>query len=413
MACSGRKNSLRGAFSSRSSHQLVFYQLINSFVMRSARRATDTFSLFDLIKIPDLQQQSPRRDLTEHPLFSSRWLRDRWVVHPLFWILYTSFFALAGGDTFLSALRYEMLLLPVKMMVVYLTIYLLIPHLFLQGRYWAFFLSLTFLLILGGLLQRGVIYYVLYPRLYSSEPYGELINVYWILKNSLSIFTVTVLASSVKITKYWYEDHQKAKALREEKLEAELNFLKAQIHPHFLFNTLNNLYSLTLQRSPAAPEVVLRLSELMSYLLYDASAALVPLSREIETMHSYIALERIRHGTSLDLFFEITGEVEGIHIGPLLLLPFVENSFKHGVSEVIEKKWIALHLAVKADSLLFKVENSRSRGPVNPHQADHTGGIGLRNVKRRLELLYPERHELKIFEEEDSYLITLKMKLTA
>lgn len=354
---------------------------------------------------------SKESELGEHPILFSNLLSKRWLIHPAFWILYITFFALTGGDTFTVALQYELLLLPVKMLVVYLTIYLLIPKLFLPGRYWTFVLAAIIILILGGVLQRVVIYFFLYPLMYPAELRGELITTYWIVKHALSIFTITVLASSIKISRYWFEDLKKAKALREEKLEAELKFLKAQIHPHFLFNTLNNLYSLTLKHSPDAPEVVLRLSGLMNYMLYDASSKMVSLPKEIESIHDYIALERIRYGKSLDLFFEVSGETEAARVAPMLLLPFVENSFKHGVSDEVEDKWIAVNLSVREGILHFKVENSRTRKSGDARPMEYTGGIGLKNVMRRLELIYPERHELKIFEEEASYLITLKINL--
>lgn len=352
-----------------------------------------------------------KEGLGDHPILFSNLLSKRWLIHPVFWLLYITFFALTGGDTFTVALQYELLLLPMKMLVVYLTIYFLIPRLFLPGRYWTFVLAAIVILVCGGFLQRLVIYFFLYPLMYPAELRGELITTYWIVKHSLSIFTVTVLASSIKISRYWFEDLKKAKELREEKLEAELKFLKAQIHPHFLFNTLNNLYSLTLKHSPDAPEVVLRLSGLMNYMLYDASSKMVSLPKEIESIHDYIALERIRYGKSLDLFFEVTGGVQGTQVAPMLLLPFVENSFKHGVSDEVEDKWIAVNLSVDNGTLHFKVENSRTRKPADERPREYTGGIGLKNVMRRLELIYPDRHELKIFEEEDSYLITLKINL--
>ena len=147
-----------------------------------------------------------RKGFTEQPLFFSDLLSKRWLIHPLFWGLYIIFFALTGGDTFMVALQYELLLLPVKMLVVYTTIYLLIPRLFLPGKYPAFIVTGLIFLIAGGILQRVVIYYVLYPLMYPAELRGELITTYWIVKHSLSIFTVTILASSIKITRYWFED---------------------------------------------------------------------------------------------------------------------------------------------------------------------------------------------------------------
>lgn len=352
--------------------------------------------------------------LIHHPLWQSPLLRQRWLRHVVFWLGYVSFFAVVGegdlhalGDAFVA----ELVLLPVKMTTVYLTLYLLIPRLLLQNRLAWFATSVLALLLLASLLQRGMIYYVLYPLQYPGVPVGEFVNLSQIIRYGLTILTVLLLASAIKIGEYWYRDQQATKAMAKARLEAELKFLKAQIHPHFLFNTLNNLYALTLQKSDRAPEVVLRLSELVNYMLYEASASSAPLAREIETMHNYIALERIRYGEGLDIFFDVSGEVNGTHLAPLLLLPFIENSFKHGVSDELNEKWISINLNVNGPRLTFKVENSRSRRPHDAPPPDYTGGIGLKNVRRRLELLYPQRHELAIHDDDSSYLVVLRLQL--
>jgi two-component system, LytTR family, sensor kinase len=352
-----------------------------------------------------------RVDLTQHPLMRARWLRQRWLIHPLFWLSYVAFFALIGGDSFLEAFKDQLVVLPVKLAVVYLTLYLLIPKLLLRGSYWRFAGTVLLLLLLSGLLQRAVIYFWLYPVKYPGMPYGDFFDAYSIIKHILTILYVLLFASAIKIVKHWYQDQQKAKALEQEKLHAELKFLKAQVHPHFLFNTLNNLYALTLKQSEAAPEVVLRLSGMVHYMLYDTMASEVPLSREIECLHNYIALEKIRYGHRLELSFEVSGAVTGIHIAPMLLLPFVENSFKHGVSDHIQEQWITLHLNLNHHFLTLKVENSRPPRHLQAEK-DYTGGIGLKNVRRRLQLLYPGRHELRLFDEDDAFLVVLKIDLS-
>ncbi len=354
-----------------------------------------------------------RIDLTRHPFLRSPLLRKRWLRHLLFWLSYVSFYALSAGvDDLGHAFLAELVLLPVKMVTVYFTLYCLIPRLLLRERHGWFALGVGALFIGAVFVQRAIIYYVLLPQLYPGMPYGAYLDATQLIRYALTILSVLVLASAIKIVKYWYQDQQTAKAMIQAKLEAELKFLKAQIHPHFLFNTLNNLYALTLKQSERAPEVVLRLSSLVDYMLHEATAPEVPLTREIETMHNYIALERIRYGHNLDIFFDVSGHISQVQVAPLLLLPFVENSFKHGVSDDIEDKWIRINLNFNAPHLSFKVENSRSASG-NREEKDYAGGIGLRNVKRRLELLYPNRHELKIRDEAHSYFVVLRLDLSA
>ncbi len=341
----------------------------------------------------------------------------RIFIHLLFWVCYISYFTLLSTkeeSEFAFNLFAELLLLPVKLVIVYFTLYVLIPKFLAKKQYVIFTISSIITLIMGGLVQRTIDYYYLYPIRYSNfiDYFGDFWHGYYIMKSITNINFIVVLTAAIKILKYWYHNEKTNKALEKEKLEAELKFLKAQIHPHFLFNTLNNLYALTLQKSQDAPQVVLKLSGLMNYMLYSTKDKLVPLSKEIESIHNYIALEKIRYGNSLDIAFDVSGEVSTSYIAPLLLLPFIENSFKHGVSDEVDNKWITINLHILHSVLTFKVENSRSPqlNSFNKEQA-YKGGIGLKNVQRRLELIYPAKHELHIFDDTDSYLIILKIHL--
>ncbi len=341
--------------------------------------------------------------------------RRRGMAHVLFWLLYVLFFAVLGEqrlEDIPRAIAFELLQLPAKMIAVYITLYILIPRFLLQRSYLLFTLTLTALVIVCAFLQRMLDYNVIQPRIdpFHKELY-ELVNYNRIFRFASSIVGVVLLASSIKIARYWAQEQRVTQEMEKEKLEAELKFLKAQIHPHFLFNTLNNLYALTLKKSDKAPEVVLRLSSMVNYMLYDATTPQVSLSQEIESIHNYIALERIRYGEDLEIFFEVSGQSEGAQIAPLLLLPFVENSFKHGISESIQEKWIAMNLNIANRQLTFQVENSRNTEQDRARLRATPGGIGLRNVKRRLELLYPDRHELHIHEEPDAFLVVLKLNL--
>ncbi|WP_343533913.1 histidine kinase [Pedobacter sp.] len=206
----------------------------------------------------------------------------------------------------------------------------------------------------------------------------------------------------IKFVGMWYDRKQMA-------LNSELNFLKAQIHPHFLFNTLNNLYALTLNNSPASPNVVLDLSQILRYMLYECNTDYVLLKKDVEIIKNYIALEQLRYGDKLDLNLKIKGEITGQHIAPLLMIPLIENAFKHGASEMIDDAWINIVLEVEPTSIKLKVSNSK---PMEHQQGyrSHFGKIGLANVRKRLELIYPETHHLMIHDEEDMFAVILHIE---
>ncbi|ATP57469.1 histidine kinase [Pedobacter ginsengisoli] len=207
----------------------------------------------------------------------------------------------------------------------------------------------------------------------------------------------------IKFIGMWYDRKQMA-------LNSELNFLRAQIHPHFLFNTLNNLYSLTLNNSPASPGVVLDLSQILRYMLYECNTDYVPLKKDIEIIRHYIGLEQLRYGDRLDLNLNIKGDIHGQQIAPLLMIPLIENAFKHGASEMIEEAWINIVIEVEPSSIKLKVSNSK---PLEQHQGNrsHFGKIGLENVKKRLALIYPESHIFSVHDQEDMFAVILHIEL--
>lgn len=190
-------------------------------------------------------------------------------------------------------------------------------------------------------------------------------------------------------------------------MTAELQLLKAQVHPHFLFNTLNNIYSFSLDRSPKTPELILKLSSLLSYMLYDCKTEEVRLEKEVEIMKNYIDLERERYGDTIEISWNVEGDIRDNFISPLLMLPFLENAFKHGASEQIEKPWIGVDISVVHDTLKFKITNSK-----NEFISHSPNGIGINNVKKRLKFLYPGKYELKINDEGDFFAVSLMVKLS-
>lgn len=349
-------------------------------------------------------------DLLERvPLF-----RNRILMHVLFWVGYVGYNLLIWGGSVEEGhwenLLIECALLPAKMLAVYTTLYLLIPRFLLQKHYLNFGIGLGMVMLVAGLLQRAIIVWYLYPRFFPEIDRGFW-AFYKIAHQIVMINSVMVFAITVKVVKYWYIQQQKNQELEKEKMFSELRYLKSQVHPHFFFNTLNNLYGLTLSKSDTAPEVVLRLSDLMSYMLYDTNTPWVPLEKEINYIRNYIALEKLRFGKRFHVSFQVHGDTSSVLIAPLLLLPFIENSFKHSINKEIEGAWVAIDLTVNNQNLEFKVENSVNHEQLNGTERENAGGLGLQNVKRRLALLYHERHELKIFEEESEYLVVLKLDL--
>ncbi|RYE18185.1 MAG: histidine kinase, partial [Sphingobacteriaceae bacterium] len=172
--------------------------------------------------------------------------------------------------------------------------------------------------------------------------------------------------------KYFYEKQQQALALEQQRTIAELQSLKAQLHPHFLFNTLNNIYSYTQDIAPVAADMLLGLSALLRYMIYSCSAPLVPLAQEVNMMLEYMELEKKRYGNQLEISVQTPGDYHDLMIAPLLILPFVENCFKHGASNMLEKPWINVQLRLKNTEMHLKIIN----GKAGNNKAE-TGGIGI------------------------------------
>ena len=216
-------------------------------------------------------------------------------------------------------------------------------------------------------------------------------------------------STMVQIAADWARNQRERQKLEAENLASELNFLRSQVNPHFLFNTLNSLYALTLKKSDDAPETVLKLSGMMRYMLYESNAPLVPLSAEIDYLRNYLALERLRHGATADVRLEVEGAVDGQRIAPMIFIPFVENAFKHGMAKVLGEGFVHIVLLVEGDEVRFHMENAKPA--VNLEDDGRPGGIGLINVQRRLELLYPAAYELHTLETEDTYSVDLYLDL--
>lgn len=218
-------------------------------------------------------------------------------------------------------------------------------------------------------------------------------------------FFFMAISTGVRFSTDWFRMQKMREEMRHEREQAELAMLRQQLSPHFLFNTMNNIYSLTLDTPAEAPRAMLLLSELMRTLLESIEKDSVELSDEIAQLRSYIDLKGLQHPDSERIRFEVSGPIEGLRIHPMLLLPLVENAFKHGDLHS-EGTVVEIRLSVDTRTLHFRVENTPSHGA-----RDTTSGVGLRNVRRRLELLYPGAHTLRVDSTPERFTITLEMRL--
>jgi two-component system sensor histidine kinase AlgZ len=225
---------------------------------------------------------------------------------------------------------------------------------------------------------------------------------------AVGVLFMGVFIAMLYFATHWFALEARTRALENDNLATELRYLKAQLNPHFLFNTLNNLYYLAYTRSPHTPEVVATLAQMMRYMLEEANRPAVALSREIDYLTSYIELEKLRLNNPVPITFTVAGEPTGRLVAPLIFMAFLENAFKHGVSTTSAGAWVRIHFDLTAAECCFMVANSKLPAAA---PAPGPAGTGLPNVRRRLALSYPGRHELRVEDLPDEYRIHLRLTL--
>ena len=290
---------------------------------------------------------------------------------------------------------------------VYINLFYLIPKFLFKKKHLSYIAWLSTVVVLSSATLFGVYYLINIndpevQKLTKDEQVlmGTIIN---------TAFTVAV-SMVLKLLKQWYEHEKVTKELEKETIESELKYLKTQIQPHFLFNSLNNIYALSLQKSDKAPDVILKFSEILRFVLYECNQPKVMLQKEIAYLRNYSELEQIRQGERLKIDFNISGSDEEVEIEPMLFLPFLENSFKHGVNSKLMDVWVKLNMKINENEIDFELENSLPGEPIMKVENNHKG-IGLVNVKRRLDLLYKNNYTLDIKESPDSFLVKLNVKI--
>jgi hypothetical protein len=213
---------------------------------------------------------------------------------------------------------------------------------------------------------------------------------------------------SLRFLKHYHRKNEESKMLISENIRSQLGQLKAQINPHFLFNTLSNIHSFAMTKPEVANELVSRLSNTMQYLIYECEATYVDLGKELRMIGDYTSLQRIRYSNALSMRINITGNSRNKKIAPLFLVPLIENAFKHGTSQMLENPWIILDIVIKDSTLLMQLSNSK---PIIPVVARFRSGIGLNNVRKRLELIYPASHHLDISSTDGSFRVEIEFPL--
>ena len=340
-----------------------------------------------------------------------RLLRRPVVYHILFWtgllVLYSLWEVCFFNSrfSFVFALSNNAVRLGVLGGAVYYNIYVLIPKYLANKQGWKYFLMFILLVLLVTPLEN----FLLYTK---SEEVPEMqAQILQTMNLSfVSNFFIVGTSTLVKITLDWLKTQRDKQQLQTETMQSELRFLKSQINPHFLFNTLNSLYALTLKKSDKAPDIVLKLSEMMRYMLYECNEPFVPLKKEVQYIQNYLELEKLRQAEHVTIRFSVEGDIEDQKIAPLLFMSFIENCFKHGLGHHLSKGFVRIHLQVKGEHLNIKIENSKPESMPAPLNA-RSGGIGLANVRRRLDLIYPNRYILDIEDAPNVFSVRLNLRL--
>jgi sensor histidine kinase YesM len=300
--------------------------------------------------------------------------------------------------------------LPVFLLFTYGAVYFLVPVFLIKRLYWQFTASLAicagFAALLRILIGKYVYYTLFIPKVLHPK---EWINLDIFFFNLIWILGPAIVFAMFKYYKNFMNTQALANEAERKHLASELQVLKAQLNPHFLFNTFNNLYVLALQKSDRTPIVISKMSDLFHYILYECNADEVPVSKEIKLLDDYIQLEELRYSDRLTFTFQKEIDNPDCLIPPMLLYTFVENCFKHGCSPDPGSSWIKLSVKVHQDSFEFEASNSIPKSNVPDANFEGGEGVGLSNIRRRLELIYPKNHELFMKKENNTFVVRLRI----
>ena len=336
-------------------------------------------------------------------------------LHLVLWVSlwFTLALLMSGTDNLDFGLRRSFFIIVGQAVLVYVNSQVLMPRFFFSKRYWLYgLLTLAAILLVSYCAQELIDQYAGFSfERGSGRPRGRSFpfhSTWKFMSRSFPFFIALIIGSVYEVANLANRQERETVQLKNEKLQTELKFLRSQTNPHFLFNALHNIYSLSVLKSERTPDYLLKLSEMLRYMLYEANAEFVPLQKEVDYLKNYVDLQLLKDSRGLNVKLDIPEPCPELQIAPLLFVPFVENAFKHSRVEDRTTGWIFIGLTVEGKRLRLEVKNSL---PERASTKDQTGGIGLTNVWRQLELLYPDRHELVVSSEGGTYSAVLNLNL--
>ncbi|PKV50302.1 histidine kinase [Aquimarina sp. MAR_2010_214] len=330
--------------------------------------------------------------------------------HLYFWIIYFLFNVIRWGSYFNDywySLKSNLVEFPLHIILVYFNIYFLVPKYIFKKKYVYYVVFLCLSLGVHYMFRSGLNLLLVTEDIWP-EVEGRLapFGFNHIVAVAIGELYVVGLTSAIKYTVDFLIMQNKNRDLSELQYKTELKYLKAQIQPHFFFNTLNSLYALTIKKSDLAPNLVLKLSNFMRYVIYDTSKKKLPLLQEIDHIDNYIELEKMRYGDRVDSSVDINGNIDDVKVVPMLFLPFIENAFKHGLKNN-DRMELLISFERFENELIFISKNNYEE----ESETKQLNGIGIKNVKRRLEILYPRKYTLNIAQKNNEYSILLKIPI--
>lgn len=345
------------------------------------------------------------------------WNWERLRRHLLYWFLWSAFFVTinnwtgqfinnaAGTVELWQWIAFECVVLPIKIASTYTIAYGLMPRFLYQKHYREFIGSTILVLLVFAVGLYWVYAIIVHPIILKDVEYYKVAQ--FVYKGVELVYFASIVVS-IKFFQNYLDEQQRNQNLVQQKVEAELKYLRNQVQPHFLFNTLNNIYGMVLSNDQKAGDAIVRLSSLLSFMLYEGNTKTVLLAKEVEMLDSFIELERLRYQRKLDFNYSVEHLAPNLKIAPLLLIPFVENAFKHGPAKEEGQSSIDIQMETQQRILYFSVENSYQK--FTKDIPNIRSGIGLENIKKRLELLYPGQYTLEISQEE-TFKVSLMIEL--
>jgi two-component system sensor histidine kinase AlgZ len=336
--------------------------------------------------------------------------------HIIFWSVYFLFNTFRWGSYFndyVYSLKTNLLGFPIHVALCYFNIYFLMTQFLFKKKYVRYVILILSAIFFMVLLKFNLTYFLISSEVWPEgpEPISAL-SLNYIIDMMIGELYVITFVTAIKVTLDFLKEHKRVADLEKAQLETELLFLKSQISPHFFFNTLNNIHSLALEKSNKTPKIILRLSELMRYLLYETNSERQSLHNEILCIQNYLDLEKIRHDDLLKINLSISGDIQDKEIAPILLLTFVENAFKHGVNKNIGLVKVDIDFTIVEDFLYFTIRNPLPAASSLSVETQRSSGIGLENVKKRLNLGYSNKdYELTITNDDQIFTVKLKIKV--